>query len=370
MNCATERVLKALNHQEPDRIPTTDFFWPEFVAKWQAEKGLPPETDIYRFYDLDLVVVTPNIEPHLDTYQELERTEEHVLFLDGWGNKVKKVFTAPMPQYLEFAVSTPEEFKSYHFDSPAAPERFRNKRQNQESVGFVEEPAPSYLEDIEKYQRDHCLFGSVLDPYEAVWRMRGPAETLSDMVTEPEIFRKMAAAATDFMIAVGKEQIKQGKVSGLYIWGDLASNHGMLYSPRCHRELVLPLLKKMVIEFKKEGMKLIYHSDGDIREAIGLLLEAGIDGLDPLQPDVINVLELKEKYGARLSFVGNINLAQTREALEKEVLTKLAAARNGGYIISSGTSVGTDVSIGNYDYFMELIGEYGRYPLSEQKRAI
>ena len=167
-----------------------------------------------------------------------------------------------------------------------------------------------------------------------------------------------------------KKQIKQGRISGLYIWGDLASNHGMFYSPRCHRELVLPLLKKMVIEFKKEGMKLIYHSDGDIREAIGLLLEAGIDGLDPLQPDVINVLELKEKYGARLSFVGNINLAQTREALEKEVLTKLAAARNGGYIISSGTSVGTDVSIGNYDYFMELIGEYGRYPLSEQKRAI
>ena len=221
-----------MDHKEADRVPATDFFWPEFLAKWQAEKGLLPETDIYQFYDLDLIVVTPNIEPHLDTYQELERTKDHVLFLDGWGNKVKKSFTAPMPQYLEFAVSTPKEFKSYHFDSPSAPERFRNKRQDQESVGFVEEPAPNYLEDIEKYQRECCLFGSVLDPYEAVWRMRGPVETLSDMLTSPDFFREMAGAVTEFMIEIGKKTNKTGKnFRSVYLGRPGQQSRYVLFSP-------------------------------------------------------------------------------------------------------------------------------------------
>ena len=108
---------------------------------------------------------------------------------------------------------------------------------------------------------------------------------------------------------------------------------------------------------------MIYHSDGNIREAIELLLGAGVDGLDLLQPDAVNVLELKEKYGDRLSFVGNINLAQSKESLKKEVLSKLNAAKDGGYIISSGTSVGTDIPVENYNYFLDLVKRYGNYPL-------
>ena len=50
---------KALHHQEPDRVPVSDWFWGSFLKRWREELGLPPDTDIYRYYDLDWVV-TPS----------------------------------------------------------------------------------------------------------------------------------------------------------------------------------------------------------------------------------------------------------------------------------------------------------------------
>jgi len=54
-NCLAkvERMKKALGHEEADRVPISDFFWGSFLRRWREELGLVPDTDIYRYYDLD-----------------------------------------------------------------------------------------------------------------------------------------------------------------------------------------------------------------------------------------------------------------------------------------------------------------------------
>ena len=64
-----ERLNKALKHQEPDRIPVSDFFWGSFVERWRKEKGLPADADVYKYYDLDWQVTTPNMDPHMKDFE-------------------------------------------------------------------------------------------------------------------------------------------------------------------------------------------------------------------------------------------------------------------------------------------------------------
>ncbi len=72
-----ERVLKTLNHERPDRVPITEWFWDEFVQRWKTEKGLDEDTDIYEYYDLDLKIISPNMDPRIESCQILEDRYRH-----------------------------------------------------------------------------------------------------------------------------------------------------------------------------------------------------------------------------------------------------------------------------------------------------
>ncbi|MBW8036082.1 MAG: hypothetical protein FVQ79_10745, partial [Planctomycetes bacterium] len=60
-----ERMNKTLRHEEPDRVPVSDFFWGSFIKRWQQDLGLSQDSDIYKYYDLDWIVTVPNMDPHI-----------------------------------------------------------------------------------------------------------------------------------------------------------------------------------------------------------------------------------------------------------------------------------------------------------------
>ena len=66
-------MTKALNHQEPDRVPISDFFWGSFLERWRKDLGLADDTDIYTYYDLDWQVTIPNMDPHVRQFEILPR---------------------------------------------------------------------------------------------------------------------------------------------------------------------------------------------------------------------------------------------------------------------------------------------------------
>ena len=75
-----ERLTKTLKCIEPDRIPLHDFFWTEFIKRWQKEKNLSEDTNIYYYYDMDMMVISPNMDPKKKSYKLIEKGDNYTIW--------------------------------------------------------------------------------------------------------------------------------------------------------------------------------------------------------------------------------------------------------------------------------------------------
>jgi len=367
----TDRIIKTLNHEEPDRVPISDFFWTKFLNNWYAKKGIGKNISIYEYYDLDLLVINPNMDPQIEKPEIIKHNEKEIIYKSGWGSVVKMSFAngAAMPGYLDFSIKSADDYKKFKFYDPSDDRRYDDPRQDLVNMGDNFAELPSYMDVVEANKENFCLFGGVFEPNEVLTRVCGLKKHLMDIILHPKELRAFAKRVTDFMIEVGKQQLERVKeLTGIVIWGDVAYDKGMFYSPDKWRDLYLGCVQRMCEEFKKYNKKIIYHGCGNAKEIYDDLIAAGIDCYNPLEVKAgLDVLELKKEYGRRLAFFGGIDVRVlingTEEDIRKEVLRKLNAAKGGGYIVASDHSVAGDVPPKNYEYMVSLVRQYGRYPL-------
>ena len=109
----TERVLAALSHQEPDRVPIGEFFWTNFIRRCRAELDVGDDFDPYAYWDLDLTVVNPNMDPHITGIREVERTAEHTVVKTGFEATIEVRDDCVMPRYLDFETKTYEQMAAF-----------------------------------------------------------------------------------------------------------------------------------------------------------------------------------------------------------------------------------------------------------------
>ncbi|NJD01803.1 MAG: hypothetical protein FIA99_04225, partial [Ruminiclostridium sp.] len=117
-----ERIRLALSHKEGDRVPVSDFFWTGFMKKARLKFGM--DFDPYRYFDLDYVVVTPNMDPHIKPFEILEEKGEDIIIKTGFEAVIRRSGNAPMPHYESFSLKTPEEMAGFEFDDPKDSRRF------------------------------------------------------------------------------------------------------------------------------------------------------------------------------------------------------------------------------------------------------
>lgn len=363
-----ERVQKALSFREPDRIPRFDLFWQEFLDKWAREKGLAPGTNINEYYDFDFVLCVLNEDPKVNSFTLIERGSDYMVFKSGFGCTCKKADYSPMPAYLAFEVTSADEYEDFVFDDPNDERRYFEPSANiLSSAGNV--VALSFHDQMTAAEGKFVRMGLVLEGMEFMWRIRGMQDLFVDLMLEEKKVKKMLDRVQSFEIQLGLNQIKHG-VDLMFIGGDVAYDKGLFFSPETWRYFFKPLLKNMCGEFKraKPDIKLIYHGCGRALEIFDELIECGIDAYQSLEVKAgLDVVELKKRYTNRLAFVGNIDvrdvLTGSKEALKKDVLRRLNAAKGGGFIPMSDHSVPDNVPVENYDYYMSLLEQYGKYPL-------
>jgi len=108
----------ALSHQEPDRVPVSDFFWGSFLKRWREEFDLSADADIYRYYNLDWMQFNPNLDPHIKPFEVLKDSPEEVVVRTGFEAVLFKKFNQAMPAFLSFDTDTIDKMIAFEFDDP------------------------------------------------------------------------------------------------------------------------------------------------------------------------------------------------------------------------------------------------------------
>ena len=132
-----ERMKKALRHEEPDRVPISDFFWGGFIRRWRSELGLPDDANPYYHYDLDWIVTVPNMDPWIRPFETLKETPEEVVVKTGFGAIMRKVFDCPMPEFIGWEIDTLEKLEAAEFDDPRRPRGASSRRATTRSPAWA-----------------------------------------------------------------------------------------------------------------------------------------------------------------------------------------------------------------------------------------
>lgn len=145
---------------------------------------------------------------------------------------------------------------------------------------------------------------------------------------------------------------------------DLAWKQGPMFSPKMFRELFLPRMKKVADKIK---IPWIYHSDGNLMPILDDLLTLGMNGLANIEPNAMDINDLKKRYGRRVCLVGNIDLHYTLtqgtpEETEAEVKKRIQeVGKGGGYILASSNSLAGYCKPENVLAMHRALLKYGSY---------
>jgi len=357
-----ERVKIALEHREPDRVPVTASFTPEFAQRLRDYVGLPSQFsnphggevhDLEEILGLDIIQYAVGIGNSFYASEEKEYTCD-------WGIKWRQVeYETPFGRghYTEIAEHPLAGDRLYQYVPPDP-----HREELYTPLGRV----------MEKYGEEYFILGvTVCTIFEASWYLRGMSQLLMDMIEDEEKANYVLDIPFHFHLEAAKRLVKMG-VDGIWLGDDVGSQKGMLISPELWRKYLKPRMATICQELKSinSQIKIAYHSDGNIYPIIPELIEIGIDVLNPVQPQAMDPAFLKERYGDRLSFWGTIDEQYTlpfgtKEEVESETKERIKVmAPGGGFIISPTHHVQLDTPLENFFTFLETVKKYGYYPLT------
>ena len=367
-----ERMNKALLHQEPDRVPISDFFWGGFTERWRRELGLPADASPYYHYDLDWIVTVPNMDPWIRPFETIRETPEEIVVKTGFGAIMHKHFEFPMPEMHSWETDSFEKLEAARFDDPRDARRFHSAGDNQiAGVGDgFQRNSPPWIETVKSLRPDFPVYGSIIEVSECLTRLIGQENTMLWMAEHPERMGEIINRIGAFYLEMTRAELEAGAglLDGFVIWGDVAYKKCTFMSPRYWREYFKPWVRQMAEAAHAAGLPVIYHGCGNVKAIFEDYIDMKIDAYNPLEVKAgMDAVELRRQYGHRIGFCGNSDMqvweSGDREAIRREVLRKLNAAKGGGYIFQSDHSVSSAVSGQTYDYIVNLVREHGRYPI-------
>jgi len=367
-----ERMNRALRHEEPDRIPVSDFFWGSFIDRWRSDLNLPDDANPYDYYDLDWIVTIPNMDPKIKSFEIIKEDETEVIVKTGFEATIRKKFDFPMPEFMDWEVDTIEKLERFEFDDPYSRARYFEAGDNQVAGvgdGF-QRNSPAWIDTVKSLRPDFPVYGSMIECSECLTRLVGQANALLWIGMYPDQFGDAINRIGRVYLECLKAQIEAADslLDGMVIWGDVAFVQNMFFSPDYWRTYFKPWVKAMAEICHEHALPVIYHGCGNVKSIFRDFIEIEIDAYNPLEAKAgMDVIQLREEYGHQIGFCGNSNIqvweTGDRALIRQEVMRKLHAAKGGGYIFQSDHSVTSGVSGDTYDYIVNLVRQYGTYPL-------
>ncbi len=352
-----ERVMMALNRQEPDRCPLQIGFTPEFADRLRTSMGLRDASDH---------------NPHGggNTY-ELERAlgEDVLLTSVGWANS----YYGGGAEYVdEWGIGWKSVEYTTKFGKGRYTEIVHRPLADDEAIENYRPPdanAPELYTEAQRaigdFQDQYWIAGvTVTTIFEAAIGLRSLEKLVSDFILDPERAERVLDIPYQFHLTAAKKLTQLG-VDMIWIGDDVGTQRAMLISPAHWRKFLKPRLAEFISQVKaiNPAVKIAYHSDGVIDPIIPELAEIGVDILNPIQPACVDPDKVKREFGDRLCFWGSIDEQYTLpfgtpEEVRQEVLHRLKTiGRGGGLILSPSHHVQLDTPLENFWAMVNTVKE-------------
>jgi uroporphyrinogen decarboxylase len=348
-----ERFRRILDHQPADRIPIWDFPWPGTLARWHRE-GLPPDIGFAEYFDLDKIArIEVDNSPRYPE-QVVEETEQYKVYTTRWGATQKEFKHADStPEFLAYTVTTPEKWQ----------EAKRRMTSSDERIPW------NYLKENYRRWRDagYWIDAKLFFGFDSAHALTVGFETfLTAMIERPQWCVDMFHHYLDVSIALQDRVWDAGYQFDSVTWtDDLAYKNGLFMSLDMYRALLKPVQKRAVQWAHGKGVKVRYHTDGNINALVPDLVEMGVDILHPLEAKAgMNALEIKQTYGRQLTIHGALDarLWVDADAIEREIQRLVPVLKqSGGYIFAADHSIPSSVSFENIKAIVALAKKYGSY---------
>lgn len=201
--------------------------------------------------------------------------------------------------------------------------------------------------------REHYTIIWLGEFWERAEFMRSMENILTDLILHPRFVAELLRRITDYMLETMEILFDRFTFDGVALADDYGTQNGLLMSPTHWRRFIKPRLAELYSFAKSHGRVFFHHSCGHIYPVIGDMIDIGLDILHPIQPEVMDVLQLKEEFGSDLAFCGGIGTQdllprgspeQVREEVRKLIREM---GRGGGYILEPGITIQADVPLEN-----------------------
>ncbi len=367
-----ERVLAALNHEEPDRTPLDLGGWVTSMHKIAYEnlvnylrKGTQEPDKFPTKYRLkDWIQQLPDIDesvlsrlgidtryvrpgsPQGDSWK-LDRweDEDYYYVTDGWGVTRKKPKNEGLYYDIVFSEcplkdATVKDLESYNWPDPEDP-------------GFLK-GVKDKAKEIKNNGYAVVADFNFESWYENCWYMRGYERFYKDMYKNPEFVDALLEKVSDLHVKFLDMILEEvGEHLDVVMQGDdLANQDGPAMSLDMYRKFVKPKQAKVFdLINDKTDAKLFYHCCGSVKELLPELIDIGVDIINPVQVSAkgMDTEKLKREFGEDLTFWGAIDTQKTlpmgsEKEVEEEVKKRVDdLSRDGGYVLTSVHNIQADV---------------------------
>jgi len=333
-----ERVLMALDHKETDMIPLGMGFGVNPPAKEKLREYLGhdslAQTNAWLMDFFDLRYATPPYKGPNDRNVWLPDGS----YRDIWGI-VRRPFSNMLDTYNEIEVYPLAEAKSIA-DIEAYP------WPNPDWMDYDSLPA---LIEAADDGGNHAIYSGNGIIFEIAWYMRGLEQMMSDVIDEPDFAYALMKRVTDYLLVYFDRILSaaKGKIDIIFTGDDIGGQHGLMVSPAMWESLFKPHHVRLNKLLHERGVKVMYHSDGSVVDAIDGLIDMGIDVLEAFQLDAARMdpAYIKQRWGDRLCFHGGVSVQrllpfETSERVRDEVAELIRIlGKGGGYILAPSHAI-------------------------------
>ncbi len=200
------------------------------------------------------------------------------------------------------------------------------------------------------------------DLWERATFMRPLGELLVDLYERPAFVHELLDRICAFDLAV-LARLVELPVDGVFLSDDYGNQRQLMMSPAQWREFVAPRLGRILDFARGRGLVSMLHSCGNVREIVPDLIAMGLDVQHPIQPEAMDVYDLKREFGRDITFWGGISTQHTLpHGTPDEVRAEVREKRErlgagGGYILEPGITIQEDVPLANVLALIEAAGE-------------